>query len=79
MPLTIEEGMVHGEGPSNHLSEEEHLEQRIKWTQREIAGIQKKKKEEEKEGLSNGRRRYFNKEISRLREKLRELIEEAGE
>lgn len=77
MSLTVENGVVHGNEPSNYLSKEEHVEQQIKFTQRAIAGLQTQKKEEKQEGgLSDGRKRWFNREIDRKREKLRNLIEE---
>ncbi len=76
--LTKENGVVHGEEPSNYLTEERHLEQQIKFAQRRIAGLQDQKKREKEEGeLSSGRKRWFNQEIQKHRETLRELHKEA--
>lgn len=80
MPLTKEKGVIHGEEPSNYVSEEEHREQRIKFTQRYISSLQRQKKQEKEQGnLETGRRRWFNTELEKQRQKLEELIKKESD
>lgn len=80
MNCTYEEEVYHKGVASNYVSEEKAIENQIRFTQRTIATLQSQKNEERESGdLSDGRKRWFNQEIEKEREKLRELIERAGE
>ncbi|MFB6215788.1 MAG: hypothetical protein ABEJ72_02300 [Candidatus Aenigmatarchaeota archaeon] len=66
-------------GPAKQwLSHREWLIARIKWNQRYIEDLQYMKKEESQQddGLSNGRRRWLNREMEDARQKIMELDQE---
>lgn len=56
-----------------HVSEEEHEKRLIQNLQEEMQTLKKMKQEEKQEKISNGRRKWFNSEISSLRERIRQL------
>jgi len=62
--------------PGRWLNDRQHTKAMIKRCEREIASYREMKQEEEKDGISNGRRKWLNREIARKEEKLKELKEE---
>jgi hypothetical protein len=61
--------------PDNRFNDYQHAKVLIQVYQRDIADYRRMKEEEKKDGLSNGRRKLFNQQISDLREKIQGLEE----
>lgn len=76
MIATVEEQSGH-EPKGAYLSEEEYKETRLKQLQQTMSTYMKMKRNEE--NLSDGRRRWFNQEISKNREEIQEVMEEIEE
>ena len=61
--------------PDSRLNDYQHAKVLIQAYQRDIAEYKQMKQEEKEDGISDGRRRWFNKRISDLREKIQGLEE----
>jgi uncharacterized small protein (DUF1192 family) len=58
---------------SSFLSDEKHRLNRIRVCQEEIETLKSQKDKEKSEGLSQGRRKWFNRRIKQLRERIQSL------
>jgi len=58
-----------------HVSEEEHRKRLIQTFQENIQTLSYMKQNEKEDGISNGRRKWFNRQIESLREKIQDLEE----
>lgn len=67
------------EEESKHLSEEEHRKVLKRRYKEDIEDFQAMREEERMEGMTPQRARFFNNEIERLQQKLKELEEQEGE
>lgn len=72
-----------GSAPKRHLGHVAWLKNRIRFNVQEIQELkyQKEKEKESEEGLSNGRRKYFNIQIDKTQDKIARLdseLEEVG-
>jgi len=61
--------------PDSRLNDYQHAKVLIQGYQRDIAEYKQMKKEEKENGISDGRRRWFNQRITDLREKIQGLEE----
>ena len=61
--------------PDSRLNDYQHAKVLIQAYQRDISDYRRMKKEEKKEGISDGRKRWFNRQIEDLREKIQGLEE----
>jgi hypothetical protein len=68
-----EEIPLENERPGDRLTGKEYVKTRIQRLQREIAEFKRIKQEEVESGISDGRRRYWNQEISKNQEQIQEL------
>jgi len=79
---TVKEVPVRSSNQENHVtyvSDQEHTKRLIQSYQEEIQTL-KDMKEEEKQGkISQGRKKWFNKQIDRLRDKIREIEGDSNE
>ena len=63
------------ESPDNRFNDYQHAKVLIQGYQRNIAEYKQMKQEEKEEGISDGRKRWFNRQIKDLREKIQGLEE----
>lgn len=61
--------------PDSRLNDYQHAKVLIQAYQRDIAEYKEMKQEEKENGISDGRRRWFNQRITDLREKIQGLEE----
>jgi len=59
--------------PSNYVTPSEHKKRLIATYQKEITDLKRQKHQEAKNNLSNGRRKWFNTEIQRLRKEINKI------
>jgi hypothetical protein len=74
--VTLDENPFQEEDmPDSRLNDYQHAKVLIQGYQRNIAEYKQMKQEEKENGISDGRRRWFNQRISDLREKIQGLEE----
>lgn len=78
MPALVQEEKGLQEERTTHVDEGVHRKRMIQAYQEEIQTL-KEMKEEEKKELTSGRRRWFNKQIEDLREKIKEIKGDSSE
>lgn len=62
-----------------HVSKEKHRKRMIQAYQEEIQTLSFMKQNEKEEGISNGRRKWFNSQIEDLREKISQVKGDSSE
>jgi hypothetical protein len=79
MPLTVEDGVVHGEEPSNRLSKEEGLKNYLSVLQRSKNTYETMKEEAKAKGKSPGRIGALNQHIENCNRLIDETLRELEE
>jgi hypothetical protein len=73
--VTLEGNPLQENRPDNKLNDYQHAKVLIQAYQRDIADYREMKQKEKQEGISDGRKRWFNRQIKDLRKKIQGLEE----